>query len=57
MIPLTKFKGLLKDYGASLSDEEIEKIRQDMYILADIAFDFWEKDHNLKSGGKKESVI
>ncbi len=57
MIPLTKFKQLLGEYGKALADDEIEKIRQDMYVLADISFDFWEKDHNLQSGGKKESVL
>jgi hypothetical protein len=48
MIPLTKFRELLKDYAKTLSDEEVENIRRDMYILADIAFDFWEKDNGLK---------
>lgn len=57
MIPLTKFKELLQDYGKILSDEEIERIRQDMYILTDIAFDFWEKDNRMKIGNNKKGGV
>ncbi len=57
MIPLTKFKQLLGDYGKALPDAEIEKIRQDMYVLADISFDFWEKDKGLQAGNSKKDVI
>ncbi len=57
MIPLTKFKLILNDYGKDLSDVEIEKIRQDMYVLADISFDFWEKDLSLQSRKNVNDVV
>lgn len=57
MIPLTKFKQLLGGYGKALADDEIEKIRQDMYVLADISFDFWEKDKGLKNSRKQKDVV
>ena len=56
MVPTTKFKELLGEYGKALSDEEAETIRRDMYALAGIAFDFWEKD-NVKNGGKGENML
>lgn len=57
MIPLTKFKQLLGDYGKALPDAEIEKIRQDMYVLADISFDFWEQDKSIVAGNPKKDVV
>jgi hypothetical protein len=41
MISLDDFKNSLGDYAKRFTDEELEKLRQDMYQLADIAFDVW----------------
>jgi hypothetical protein len=41
MISLDDFKASLGDYAKRFSDEELEQLRQDMYQLADIAFDVW----------------
>ncbi len=57
VIPLIKFKQLLGDYGKLLSDAEIEKIRQDMYILSGISFDFWETDKKLRIAKNDERGV
>ncbi len=44
MISLDDFKISLGDYGKRFTDEELEQLRQDMYQLADIAFDVWVKE-------------
>ncbi len=41
MISLDDFKASLGDYAKRFTDEELERLRQDMYQLADIAFDVW----------------
>ena len=41
MISLDDFKASLGDYAKRFSDEELERLRQDMYSMADIAFDVW----------------
>ena len=41
MISLDDLKTYLGDYAKRFTDEELEKLRQDMYQLADIAFDIW----------------
>ncbi len=44
MISLNDFKTSLGDYSQRFTDDELEQLRQDMYQLADIAFDVWVKD-------------
>jgi len=44
MISLDDFKNSLGDYAKRFTDEELERLRQDMYQLADIAFDVWVKE-------------
>jgi hypothetical protein len=44
MISLDDFKNSLGDYAKRFTDEELERLRQDMYQLADIAFDIWVKE-------------
>ncbi len=41
MMSLDDFKTSLGEYGKRFTDEELEKLQQDMYQLADIAFDVW----------------
>lgn len=43
--------------GESFSDEQLEVIRRDMYILADIALVFWEQDINPKTGNPKKNGV
>jgi hypothetical protein len=45
MMSLDDFKISLGDYGKRLTDEELERLRLDMYQLADIALEVWEKEH------------
>ena len=44
MISLDDFKNSLGDYAKRFTDEELERLRQDMYQLADIAFDIWSSE-------------
>ncbi len=41
MIPLPKFKELLEP---DTTDQEAEEVRQALYALAEIAFDFWQQE-------------
>lgn len=45
MLSIEKSKELLND--DSLSDEEVEKIRDDMYELAEIIFEKWKIDKKI----------
>lgn len=56
MIPLSKFKELIGQNGQTLTDEQLEIIRRDMYVLTDMAFDFWEQDRGLKKQTQKDVV-
>lgn len=47
MISLDDFKTSLGDYSQMFTDEELEKLRQDMYQLADIAFDVWAQEQKI----------
>ena len=44
MISLAKFKELMGDEARDMTDEEIEKIRDAQYKLAELAFEFWQKE-------------
>jgi hypothetical protein len=46
MIPLHDFKNLLGVASADLTDEEIERIREVEYGLADAIFERWLRKHN-----------
>ncbi len=57
MIPSAKFKTLLSTHAELLSEEDIEQLRAEMYQLADIGFDLWEKDNILKGGKNKKDNV
>jgi len=49
MITLSKFKKLLGKEADNLTDEQIKEIRSTSYQLAEIAFEKWMKDKNIKN--------
>ena len=49
MISLTHFKAKLGPHAEGLTDHEIEQIRDQMYQLADMAFNVWAKENRLKN--------
>ena len=49
MIPLSKFRKKLNTSNENLSDEDIKKIMDIQYQLADIVFDEWYKKVKKKN--------
>lgn len=47
MINLHEFKKLLGDHGKQLSDDELFRLREVQYKIADIVFDQWLKKKNV----------
>ena len=47
MINLSKFKEILGEEARGLTDQEIEKIRDAQYKLAELAIEFWLKNKCL----------
>jgi hypothetical protein len=47
MFTVSQFRKCLPPEYQSLSDDEVEKIRNGLYGLANIIFDKWKKDKNL----------
>ena len=47
MISLSKFKEILGEDARDLTDQEIEEIRDAQYKLAELAFEFWQKNKNF----------
>ncbi len=44
MIPLDEFKNSLGDFAGTLTDQEIEQLRLDMYQFAEISYEVWDKE-------------
>lgn len=58
MIPLLEFKTLLGEYGANLTDKEIEEIRVEQYKVAEMAFKIWIQKKGLNNlRNRQQSVI
>jgi len=43
MLTLTHCKKILGNKAADLSDEDIDILRHEMYVLANISFNHWQK--------------
>lgn len=43
MITLPKIRELIGPDNTEMTDDEVETIRQNLYQLAEIAFDFWQQ--------------
>lgn len=54
MLGVSQFRKFLPSEYQSLSDNDIEEIRNNLYGLANIIFDEWKKDNNFIS--KKENL-
>ena len=52
MLSVQKAKELLND--ETISDEKAEKIRDDLYALAEIIFDKWLEEKHLKGKSAKQ---
>jgi|GEM_PF-5105007 len=48
MISIQKMRKLIPDGAQDLSDEELERVREDLYKLTNIAFDLWVREKKLK---------
>lgn len=48
MISIEKMRELLGNEGKGLSDEELERLRDDQYQLAELAFGQWCRDKGIK---------
>ena len=44
MIPLPKFKELIGSDSTTMTDEEVKEVREAIYQLVEIAFDFWQQE-------------
>lgn len=53
MLTIKQIRGNLPDKGKDLSDEEVTKLRDTMYGLANVFFDMWLKKRNEKRDKKK----
>jgi len=47
MIPIEKVKKLIGK--TELSDEEVGKVRDDLYVLANLSFEHWRETHKKKN--------
>ena len=43
MLTLTHCKKILGDKAADLSDEDIEALRDELYVMANLSFTHWQK--------------
>ena len=55
MLSIERTKELLND--PALSDEEIEKIRDDMRVLAEIIFEKWQADRKAAKTNNSEYCV
>lgn len=53
MLSIKQIRNKLPNKGKDLSDEEVTKLRDTMYGLANIFFDMWLKKRNAQKGDKK----
>lgn len=53
MLTIKQIRNKLPDKGKDLSDEEVAKLRDTMYGLANVFFDMWLKKRNAPKGSKK----
>lgn len=44
MLTLTHCKKILGNEAADLSDEDIDALRHEMYVLANLSFNHWQKN-------------
>lgn len=49
MITLPKFRELIGSDNTEMTDDEVEAVRQSIYQLAEIAFDFWQQEKSPKT--------
>lgn len=52
MLSIEQCRKLIAD--KNLTDEEVEQVRDELYILANLAFDHWQKTKALKKAQAKE---
>ena len=57
MLTIEELRNTLPDKGKDLSDEQIRKISNDMYQLADIIFDKWLAERNAKKEASVQDQI
>jgi len=57
MISIKKAREILGDKYKNLSDEEIEKIRDEVYQLANLVFDSWLKKKQSEKRNKEKPRI
>lgn len=56
MLSIEKVRGLIKD-SEKYPDEEIEKIRDDMRVLAEIIFEKWQADRKAAKTNNSEYCV
>lgn len=54
MLGIKKTKKLLGDKGKDFSDEEVEKIRDEFYMLGNIIFEKWLVEKQAKKKNKNK---
>jgi len=55
MLTLTHCKKILGDKAAELSDEDIDVLRHEMYVLANLSFTHWQKNCSSTKAEEKSS--
>ena len=55
MLTIKEARATLPDNGKDLSDEEVEKIRDEFYQLTSIIFDTWLSERNEKKETKTQN--
>ena len=55
MISLEEFRKLLGKYGESLSDQEVEEIRDAQYQMAELAFREWIKVKRIRKTNEEKA--
>ncbi len=55
MISTEKFRELLGEYGTSLSNQEVEEIRDAQYQMAELAFEEWIKNKRARETNESKN--
>lgn len=57
MLTLERSKKILGDKAKNYTDEQIEAIRDELYIAANLAFSNWQKNRCLTTGDTMQSPV
>jgi hypothetical protein len=57
MLTLEKCKKILGDKAKNYTDERIEAIRDELYVVANLSFKHWKKSHCLTTGDLPTSPV